>query len=156
MAGAFAVLVVERVDRCSQGGKPCTVDLQNAYSQRDLLETKLADTRRTVDELENQHDVLQGMLADAREEFIGQREVLEIKCEDALKAAVGPKQQWDDCWKTMQREHLAGIEQLRVDTQLKPVRVVQLMTPLPTSRKVGNDGFTAEQCNDSADTVLMI
>ncbi|PIA16314.1 hypothetical protein COEREDRAFT_15438 [Coemansia reversa NRRL 1564] len=74
---------------------------QLCSESRDSLKTELAAARKTVSELEKQ------------------REALENKIEDALEAAVGPKQQWDDCCKAMQCEHLVGIEHLRANTRPK-------------------------------------
>ncbi|PIA19005.1 hypothetical protein COEREDRAFT_79521, partial [Coemansia reversa NRRL 1564] len=79
-----------------------------------------------------------------------ERKIMEHLLADAREAVVKQNQQSEDRCEAMQRKHLAEIERLHADTQLKPAEIAQSISPPSTPRDINGDEFTTEHCSNSA------
>ncbi|PIA18996.1 hypothetical protein COEREDRAFT_6157 [Coemansia reversa NRRL 1564] len=78
----------------------------------------------------------------AEESF--ERKMVGYLLSDAREAMLKQNQQWEDRCDAMQRKHLAEIEHLRADTQLKPAGVIQGMSPPSTPHEISIEDFDRE------------
>ncbi|KAJ2610604.1 hypothetical protein H4S08_003546, partial [Coemansia sp. RSA 1365] len=100
-------------------------------------------------------DALEKAQDAAKKEYF-ERKMIENLLANAREAVVKQNQQWENRWEAMQRDHLAEIEHLRLDTQPKPVEVVQLMSPTSTPHDINGDEFTTEHFSNGATAESLI
>ncbi|PIA19018.1 hypothetical protein COEREDRAFT_6178, partial [Coemansia reversa NRRL 1564] len=100
------------------------------------------------DALEKAHEA-------AKEENF-ERKIMEHLLADAREAVVKQNQQSEDRCEAMQRKHLAEIERLHADTQLRPAEIAQSISPPSTPRDINGDEFKTEHCSNSATAQSMI
>ncbi|KAJ2610595.1 hypothetical protein H4S08_003537, partial [Coemansia sp. RSA 1365] len=132
--------------------------LEEAIKKERLANAELVDNMKSkfheeLRQADQQRQALRDALEMAREttrEENFERKMVAILLADAREAVVKQNQQWENRWEAMQRDHLAEIEHLRLDTQPKSVEIVQLMSPTSTTHEIIGDEFTTEHCSNGA------